>query len=120
LVDLRLDVPAGRITAVREERVDAGNGLLGILGVHFIFCLAVLFGDRENTQSFQGFERVGGSSVKHSDTEVEKVTDIEKPQNQNDTDQGSLCENRCRSQDWWSRWDCVSAVEENRRKTAKF
>jgi hypothetical protein len=21
---------------------------------------------------------------------------------------------------WWSRWDCKSAIEENRRKTAKF
>jgi hypothetical protein len=21
---------------------------------------------------------------------------------------------------WWSRWDCLSALEENRRKTAKF
>jgi len=59
-----------RITAVREERVDASNGLLGILGVHFIFGLAILFGDGENTQSFQGFERVAGSSGKHSDTEV--------------------------------------------------
>ncbi len=66
---------------MREERVDAGNGLLGILGVHFIFCLAVLFGDGEDTQSFQGFEWVGRSWVKHADTEVEKVADIEKPQN---------------------------------------
>jgi len=81
LVDLRLDVPTRQITAVREERVDAGNGLLRILGVHFIFCLAVLFGDGEDTQSFQGFERVGGSSVKHANTEVEKVADKEKPQN---------------------------------------
>ena len=81
LVDLRLDVPTRQITAVRKERVDAGNGLLRILGVHFIFCLAVLFGDGEDTQSFQGFERVGGSSVKHANTEVEKVADKEKPQN---------------------------------------
>ena len=85
--------------------MDASNGLLGILGVHFIFCLAVLFGDGEDTQSFQGFEWVGRSWVKHADTAVEKVADIEKPQSQYDTDQGSLYENRCRSQDWWSRWD---------------
>jgi hypothetical protein len=66
---------------VREERVDAGNSLLGILGVHFIFCLAVLFGDGEDAQSFQGFEWVGRSWVKHADAEVERVACIENPQN---------------------------------------
>ena len=81
MVDPRFDVPAGRITAVREERVDAGNGLLGILGVHFVFRLAVLLGDGKDTQSFQGFEWVGRSRVKHADTEVQKVAGIEKPQN---------------------------------------
>ncbi len=44
---------------MREEGVDAGDGLLRILGVHFIFSLAILFGDGEDTQSLECFKRVG-------------------------------------------------------------
>ena len=61
--------------------MDASNGLLGILRVYFVFSLAALLGDGKDTQSFQGFEWVGRSRVKHADTEVEKVAGIEKPQN---------------------------------------
>ncbi len=44
---------------MREEGVDAGDGLLRILGVHFIFSLAILFGDGEDSQALEGFERIG-------------------------------------------------------------
>jgi hypothetical protein len=31
-----------------------------------------------------------------------------------------LCLIDSAAETWWSRWDCKSAIEENRRKTAKF
>jgi hypothetical protein len=40
--------------------VDAGYRLYRILGVHFIFGLAILFGDGKDTQGFEGFEGIGG------------------------------------------------------------
>jgi len=60
LVDPWLDVPARRVAVVREEGVDADDGLLRIPGVYFIFRLAILFRDGEDAQSLEGFERVGG------------------------------------------------------------
>jgi len=46
--------------------VDAGYRLYRILGVYFIFGLAILFGDGEDTQGFEGFEGIGGLSVEHA------------------------------------------------------
>jgi hypothetical protein len=89
LVDPRLDVPAGRIAAVREERVDAGNGLLRILGVHFIFCLAVLFGDGEDTQGLEGLEGVGGLRVEHAGAEKEVIPDVNSRGDGDDGDENS-------------------------------
>ena len=43
--------------------MDASGGLLRIQGVHFMLRLAILFGDSEDAQRFQGFERVGGFRV---------------------------------------------------------
>jgi len=37
-----------------------------------------------------------------------------------DTRMDRLLADRFCCETWWSRWDCKSAVEENRRKTAKF
>ncbi len=53
--------------------MDAGDGLLGILGVHFIFGLAILFRDGEDTQSLEGFERVRGFRMKHAESEKEVI-----------------------------------------------
>ena len=50
-----------------EERVDAGNGLLRILSVHFVFRLAILFRNGEDAQALHGFEWVGGLCVEHAD-----------------------------------------------------
>ena len=50
--------------------MDAGDGLLRILGVHFIFGLAILFGDGENTQGLEGFERAGGFRVEHANAKI--------------------------------------------------
>jgi len=48
--------------------VDAGDGLLGILSVHFEFGLAVFFGDGEDAQRLEGFERVGGLGMPGANT----------------------------------------------------
>ncbi len=45
---------------MRKERVDAGDSLLRILCVHLIFRFPILFRNRKNTQSLDGFEWVGG------------------------------------------------------------
>src|SRR3981189_3503032 len=63
LVDPRLDVPARRKAGVREKRMDARDGLLWILSVHFVFRLAILFRNGEDAQALDGFERVGGAGV---------------------------------------------------------
>ncbi len=55
---------------MREECVDAGDGLLRIPGVYFIFRLAILFRDGEDAQSFEGFERVGGFWVEHANANI--------------------------------------------------
>jgi len=66
-VDPWLDVPAGRVAMVREEGVDARDGLLRIQDVHFILRLAVLFRDSEDAQGLDRFERVGGFRVDCAD-----------------------------------------------------
>jgi hypothetical protein len=58
---------------MREEGVDAGDGLLRILGVYFIFGLAILFRDSQDPQDREGFERVGRLRVEHANTEEEVV-----------------------------------------------
>ena len=51
-----------------EERVDAGDGLLRILRIDFVFGLAVFLGDGENSQCGDGFERIGRLRTQHADT----------------------------------------------------
>ena len=79
--------------------MDAGDGLLGILGIHFEFGLAVLFGDGEDAQRLDRFERVGGLGVEHANANVQVVTAIEKDENHEETDEDSFRENGCGSQD---------------------
>ena len=80
LVELWLDVPTRRVALVREERVDAGDGLLGILRVHFIFSLAILFRDCEHAQSLEGFKRVRRFRMEHAEPEKEIVAKISERQ----------------------------------------
>jgi len=47
-----------------EKRVDTSNRLLRILGIHLVGCLAVLFRNGEDAQSFKRFERLGRLWVK--------------------------------------------------------
>jgi hypothetical protein len=61
---------------MREKGVDASNGLRGILSVHLIFRLAVLFGNREDAQSLDRCERVGGFWMEQADASVEIVAGI--------------------------------------------
>src|SRR5580693_1684874 len=67
LIDPRLDVPARRVAVVWEKGVDASSGLLGVLGVHCIFRLAVLFRDGEDAQRSHRFEWVGRFRMDHTD-----------------------------------------------------
>ena len=56
--------------------MDAGNALLGILGVHFIFRLAILFGDGEHSQGGKGFDWIGWLWVERAETKVKIVGDV--------------------------------------------
>ncbi len=53
--------------------MDAGYGLLGILRVHFVFRLAILFRDDEDAQGLEGFERICGFRMKHAESEKEVI-----------------------------------------------
>jgi len=80
LVDLRLDAPAGRITAVREEQwtqvmvcSDSGRPLI------FLSCRS--FRGSRTRRVFRDSRGRGWQEFGEAfDTEVEKVTGIEKPQ----------------------------------------
>jgi len=55
---------------MREEGVDAGDRLLGILGVHFIFGLAILFRDGQDAKRLEGFEGISGLRMEHANANV--------------------------------------------------
>lgn len=65
---------------MREERVDAGDGLLRIQSIYFVFGLAVFLGDGENSQDGEGFERIGGLRMQHAGAQVKIVAGIYKDQ----------------------------------------
>ncbi len=56
----------------------ARDGLFRILGVHFIFRLAVLLRDGEDAQTLDGFERVGGRGMEHTQAKKQVVPAISK------------------------------------------
>ena len=72
--------------------MDAGDGLLGILGVHFVFGLAILFRDGQDAQGLEGFKGVGGFRVEHADAEEEVITNVNNCCDRNDADKNSPCE----------------------------
>jgi len=60
--------------------VDAGNGLLGILRVGFVFRFAVFLGDGQDAQSGDGFERIDGFCVEHADADGKVVANVDEHQ----------------------------------------
>jgi hypothetical protein len=75
---------------MREKGVDASDGLLRVLGVYFIFGLAILFRDGEDAQGLKGFEWVGGFRVEHADADIKGVTAKNECQYRQGGDQDSL------------------------------
>jgi len=65
---------------MREERVDAGDGLLWIQSIYFILGFAVFLGDGENSQGGEGFERIGRLGMQHAGAKVKIVAGIHKDQ----------------------------------------
>jgi len=65
---------------MREERVDAGDGLLWIQSIYFILGFAVFLGDGENSQCGDGFEGIGRFWVQHAGAKVKIVAGIHKDQ----------------------------------------
>src|SRR6267378_1219102 len=99
LVDPGLDVPARRKAGVREKRMDARDGLLWILSVHFVFRLAILFRNGEDAQALDGFERVGGLGIEHTQTKKEIVAAINECQRRKSSNQDSFREDEGRNCD---------------------
>jgi len=87
LVDPRLDVPARRITTVREKGVDTSNRLLRILGIPLIGSLAIFFRNRQDPQSRDRFDWVGRFRVEHSDANIEIVADKKNSKSRDGTNQ---------------------------------
>ena len=79
--------------------MDAGDGLLRIPSVSFIFGFAVLFGDCQDAQTGDGFERVRGLCVNHPDTHVDVVRAEDESKRRQDGGQDAFRENWCGSQD---------------------
>jgi hypothetical protein len=65
---------------MREKRVDAGDGLLRILRIDFVFGFAVFLGDGENPQGCKRFERIGRLRVEYAGAKVKIVAGIYKDQ----------------------------------------
>jgi hypothetical protein len=65
---------------MREEGVHAGDGLLRIHSVYFVFGFAIFLGDGENAQGLKGFERIGWLWMQHADSKVKIVAGIHKGQ----------------------------------------
>ena len=74
--------------------MDARNGLLRILGVHFVFRLAILFRNGEDAQRLQRFERDGRSWVEHAGANVQIIPTINKSQSERHTNEDSFYENK--------------------------
>ena len=98
-IEPRLDVPAGRKTGMREKRMDTRDGLLRILGVHFIFRFAILFWNGQDAQALHGFERVGRPGIEHTQTKKEIVAAINECQRCQSTNQDSFREDAGRNCD---------------------
>jgi len=73
--------------------VDAGNRLLRILGIHFVFRFAIFLRDGKDTQRLQRLERDIGSCVERAGANVQIITSIDKSQNERNTDEDSSREN---------------------------
>ena len=80
LIEPGLDIPAGPITGVRKNRVDAGHGLLRILNVGLEFRFAVLLWNGENAHGGVSFEWIRWLWVEHADAQVGIVTALDKGQ----------------------------------------
>ena len=120
LIEPGLDIPAGPITSVRKNRVDAGHGLLGILNVGLEFRFAVLLWNGENAHDGIGFEWIRRLRVEHTDTQVGIVTAIDEGQDQCNDDQDTFCENGWRSQgNLMEPMGLVPGSNRNGRKAAK-
>lgn len=93
---------------MREQRVDAGDGLLGILSVYLIFRFAILFRDGQDAERLERFERVGGFWVEHANTNGQIVHAIEERKKHCDTQQDSFCDSGCGSQEQFSLGDRIT------------
>jgi hypothetical protein len=82
--------------------MDARDGLLRILGVHFIFRFAILFWNGEDAQALDGFERVGGLGMEHTQAKKEVVSAIRECQRCESTNQDSFREDARRNCDSYS------------------
>ena len=76
LVDSRLDVPAGRIPRVREQRVRARYGLFGILLVDLVAGLAAVFRNGQHAKGLEGLQRISRFPVYQSHAKPQIVTQI--------------------------------------------
>jgi hypothetical protein len=77
LREFLLEIPARRIAIVREERVDAGCGLLGLKRIYGEFCSVAFFVDGQDAESGDCFEGIVELLVNHAYTDRSAVANID-------------------------------------------
>ena len=91
LGEFAFEVPAGRVARVREKRVDALGGLLGLSRVDGEFSFVALFADGENAERRDGFEGVIGPGMAHAEADGEEIDDVDEDEEHKDGEQDA-CE----------------------------
>ena len=72
-VQARLQIPAGLVAEMREDRVDTGQSFGGIDLVEFILVGAVFYFYGEKAVAREVFEGKGCGSVQHADAQHEVI-----------------------------------------------
>jgi len=77
---------------MREEGVDAGDGLHRLLDVGLVGDLAVVFWDGEYARGGEGFERIVGLRTDGAEADGKSIAEVEQEHGQKCGDQDALCD----------------------------
>ena len=72
-----LEIPAGRVTFVGEEGVDAFAGLRGVDLVDVVFGFVAFFADGEDAVGGEGFVGIGGGGMAGAEEDGDGVPEID-------------------------------------------
>jgi len=77
LLQLLFGVPARGKAGVGKERVDAGNGLVGLLDVALVGNFAIVFRDGQDARGGERFERIVGVWMDAANADGKSIAQVE-------------------------------------------